>query len=132
MRVLTLPISPTKTYGLISIDIREKVEFLSLPSLLRHSPALTPNGPYVFFFFFYFSFFFFYFIFILLFFIFLIFFPYFIFPISYKCTICHAMCHPTPDASKNMKFRLSQNLTKFDGVTRFHETNSKVKSVSSS
>ena len=42
------------------------------------------------------------------------------------------MCHPTPGASKNVKFRLSRNLTKFDGVTRFRETNSTVKSFSSS
>ena len=42
------------------------------------------------------------------------------------------MCHPTPDASKNMKFRLSENPTKFDEVTIFHETNSTVKSVLSS
>ena len=42
------------------------------------------------------------------------------------------MCHPTLDASKKVKFRLSRNPTKFDGVTRFHETNSTVKSVSSS
>ena len=44
----------------------------------------------------------------------------------------HAICHPTPDASKNVKFRLSRNPTKFDGVTRFREKNSMVKSVSSS
>ena len=35
-------------------------------------------------------------------------------------------------ASKNMKFRLSQNLTKFDAVTRLHENIPTVKSVSSS
>ena len=29
----------------------------------------------------------------------------------------HAMCHSTPDASKNVKFRLSRNPMKFDGVT---------------
>ena len=51
---------------------------------------------------------------------------------SHKCTTCHAMCYPTLDASKNVKFRLSLNMTKFDGVTRFRETNSTVKSVSSS
>ena len=38
----------------------------------------------------------------------------------------------TRDASKNMKFCLSQNLTKFNRVTRFRGTNSMVKSVSSS
>ena len=35
-------------------------------------------------------------------------------------------------ASKNVKFRLSQNLTKFDAVTRLHENIPTVKSVSSS
>ena len=44
----------------------------------------------------------------------------------------HPMCHATPDTSKNMKFRSSRNSNKFDWVTRFHETNSTVKSVSSS
>ena len=38
----------------------------------------------------------------------------------------HAMCHPTPNASKNVKFRLSRNLTKFDELTKFRETNSTV------
>ena len=42
----------------------------------------------------------------------------------------HVMCHPTPDALKKVKFQLSRNLTKFDGVTRFREMNSTVKSVS--
>ena len=40
--------------------------------------------------------------------------------------------HPTPGASKNVKFRLSWNSTKFDVVARFHETIPTVKSVSSS
>ena len=44
----------------------------------------------------------------------------------------HAMCHPTLGASENVKFSLSRNSTKFDRVTRFCETNSTVKSVSSS
>ena len=35
-------------------------------------------------------------------------------------------------ASKNVKFRLSRNLMKFDMVTRFRETIPTVKSVSSS
>ena len=42
---------------------------------------------------------------------------------------CHITCpsqavlrHPTLDASKNVKFRLSQNSTKFDMVARFRET----------
>ena len=43
-----------------------------------------------------------------------------------------AMCSPTPHASKNVKFRLSQNSTKFDVVARFCETIPTVKSVSSS
>ena len=51
---------------------------------------------------------------------------------SHKCTTCHAMCHSTPDTSKNVKFRLSRNSTKFDSITRFCKTNSTVKSVSSS
>ena len=38
------------------------------------------------------------------------------------------MCHPTLDALKNMKFRLSRNLMKFDRVTRFREMNSTMKS----
>ena len=37
-----------------------------------------------------------------------------------------------PIALNFVKIRLSQNLTKFDWVTRFRETNSTVKSVSSS
>ena len=44
----------------------------------------------------------------------------------------HPMCHPTVGTSKNVKFRLSRNSTKFDLVNRFRETNSIVKSVSSS
>ena len=44
----------------------------------------------------------------------------------------HVMCHPTLGVSKNLNFQLSHNLTKFDGVTRFHETNSMMKSVLSS
>ena len=43
----------------------------------------------------------------------------------------HPMCHLTHSVSKNVKFRSSQNSTKFDWVTRFRETNSTVKSVSS-
>ena len=44
----------------------------------------------------------------------------------------HVMCHLTPGVSKNVTFLLSRNLTKFDEVTRFHETNSMVMSISSS
>ena len=40
--------------------------------------------------------------------------------------------HSTDVASNFVKIRLSRNSTKFDWVTRFHETNSTVKSVSSS
>ena len=43
-----------------------------------------------------------------------------------------AMCHPTPHASKNVKSRPPQNLTKFDVVAQFRETVSTEKSVSSS
>ena len=41
----------------------------------------------------------------------------------------HARCHPTPDASKNVKFLLSRNPAKFDEITRFRQKNLKVKSV---
>ena len=51
---------------------------------------------------------------------------------SHKCTTCYVMCHRTSDASKNVKFRLSRNSTKFDVVTRFRQTNSTMKSISSS
>ena len=40
------------------------------------------------------------------------------------------MSRVTLVASKNVKFRLSRNLTKFDAVTRFRETIPTVKSVS--
>ena len=43
-----------------------------------------------------------------------------------------AMCHPTPYASKNVKSRSSRNPTKFNVVTKFRETISTEKSVSSS
>ena len=42
----------------------------------------------------------------------------------------HTICHPTPHALKNVKFRLLRNPTKFDVVTRFRETISTEKSVS--
>ena len=45
------------------------------------------------------------------------------------CVTCFK-CHPTFVASKNVKFQLSRNSTKFDWVSRFHETNSTIKSVS--
>ena len=44
----------------------------------------------------------------------------------------HAMCHPILNTLKNVKFRLSRNLTKFDVVARFRETIQTMKSVSSS
>ena len=44
----------------------------------------------------------------------------------------HTMCHPTPHASKNVKFRLPRNPMKFDVVARFREMISTEKSVSSS
>ena len=43
-----------------------------------------------------------------------------------------AMCHPTSHASKNMKSGPPRNPTKFDVVTKFRETISMDKSVSSS
>ena len=44
----------------------------------------------------------------------------------------HAKYHPTPHASKSVKFQLSRNPTKFERVARFCETIPTVKSVSSS
>ena len=44
----------------------------------------------------------------------------------------YRMSHVTFIASKNVKFRLSRNLTKFNAVTRLHENIPTVKSVSSS
>ena len=41
-------------------------------------------------------------------------------------------CHVSLDVSKNMKFQLSRNPTKFNGVTRFRKTNLTAKSISSS
>ena len=43
-----------------------------------------------------------------------------------------AMCHPTPNVSKNVKSRPPRNLTKFDMVAQFRETISTEKFVSSS
>ena len=50
--------------------------------------------------------------------------------ISLKFSFCGV--HSMSIASNFVKIRLSQNSTKFDWVTRFRETNSTVKSVSSS
>ena len=43
-----------------------------------------------------------------------------------------AMCHPTPNVSKNVKSRPPQNSTKLDLVAKFRETISTEKSFSSS
>ena len=148
MRGSTLPFTSTKTYDLISVNLKEKqrkrkIKNLS-PLALTLLPLIYPSYLLDLHFF---SFYFILFLFLLLLFfsfsylfIFLVLsFP--LFPLldtwlhvihSHKCTTCHAMCHSTPDASKNVKFRLSQKGTKFDGVTRFRETNSTVKSVLSS
>ena len=136
MRGSTLPFAPTKTYGPISVDLREKQKiffFLSFSVFSRsHSPPLPPLF-LSFLLLFDFSFYFIYLFFLVL------SFP--LFPPldtwlnvshSHKCTTCHAMCHSTPDASKNVKFQLSRNPMKFDVLTRFCEMNSTVKSVSSS
>ena len=148
MRGPTLPFALTKIDGSISINLIEKRKtlfpFLSLSlslSLSSRSLSLPPlpvcakKWPFPSFcltllisFSFFFSFFFSYFL--------VLSFPLFPpldtwFNVSYshKCTTCHAMCHPTFDASNNVKFRLSRNSTKFDGVTRFCERNLTVKSV---
>ena len=52
------------------------------------------------------------------------------FGIFFKFYFCGV--HSMSIASNFVKIRLSQNSTKFDWVTRFRETNSTVKSVSSS
>ena len=44
----------------------------------------------------------------------------------------HAIGHPIPHASKNVKSRPPRNPTKFDVVAKFRETNSTEKSVLSS
>ena len=126
MRGPILPFAPMKTYSKISVDLREKQIFsLSLSSLaLTHclSFLFFRISLFLFLFFFLISFYF-------LFFFIIFFFLVLSFPLfslldtwlnvshSHKCTTCHATFHPTPDASKNMKFRLSRNLTKFDRVT---------------
>ena len=58
-------------------------------------------------------------------------------PHGYNACVHLLRCHVAStwsslDTSKNVKSRLSWNPTKFDRVTRFRETNSTVKSVSSS
>ena len=115
-----------KSYNPISVDLRkkrreEKIK-IKKPSLFLHtnSPGCPP--PFAFFFFT---------IMFFIFFFFSLFYYLFSFPLflpldtwlnvshSHKCTTCHAMCHPTPDVSKNVKFRLSRNLMKFNGEVRF-------------
>ena len=62
----------------------------------------------------------------------------FLFMPSVTLLRCHvaspnlAMCHPTSHASKNVTSRSSWNPTKFDVVTKFLETISMEKSISSS
>ena len=52
-RRLTLPLSPTKIDGSISVDLREKVEFLSLPLFsFAHCPSLFVSASFSFFLFF--------------------------------------------------------------------------------
>ena len=147
MRGPTLPFASTKAHGPISIDLREKqkkIFFLLSLSLSLLALILLRFSFFSFDFpsFYFFSYFlFFSFIFILFYFYFFLILSFPLFPIldtwlnvsySHKCTTCHSMCHPTLNASKNVKFRLSWNPMKFDRLTRFHETNSRVKSVSSS
>ena len=55
------------------------------------------------------------------------------------CDFCRITClsravlrYPTPDASKNVKFRLSWNSMKLNMMARFRETIPTVKSISSS
>ena len=138
MRISTWHFAPMKTYGPISINLKEMQKkkenfffFLSSRSI-SHAPPACCFFPFywtfLLFFFplFSFSFFFFY---------FLLFHPldtWLNMSHSHKCATCHTMCHSTLNASKYGKFRPSWNPTKFDGVTRFRETNSTMKSVSSS
>ena len=51
---------------------------------------------------------------------------------SHHISLRPILQHPTHRASKNIKFRLSWNSTKFDVVARFHETIPTMKSISSS
>ena len=138
MRRSTLPFAPTKTYDPISIDLKEKRKKVKNKNSLSPLalPLSLPPFDFVFLLFIFFYFYYYYFLFL----IFLFF--YFIFPIIssirhlVQCEsfiqVHHMSCHVIPDVSKNVKFRLSWNPMKFDGVTRFRKTNSTVKSVSSS
>ena len=156
---LTLPLAPMKPDGPIFVDLKQKrkppFSFFSLPlsspslflSLLPYFLSYPPELPCLLHCHsFYFSVF-----------IFFISLFDFLSPFdaclhvshSHKCTTwlmpcvtplgfnlaSTCSCHVSPDtrgASKNMKFRLFRNPTKFDRVTRFHEMNSNVKSISSS
>ena len=144
MRRSTLPFALTKTYDPISIDLRDKRR--EKKSLFLLFSSIRPSIPlflFIFYFLLLYYYYYYYFLFLIIIFL-LYFFIVLYFPLfspldtwlnvshSYKCTTCHAMCHPAPDVSKNVKFRLSRNPIKFDGVTRFRETNSTGKSISSS
>ena len=139
MHELTLPFVPTKIYNSIFVDFKKKRIFFSF-SLLSLSLWIFFSFLLTFLLFIFFSYF--------ILFYFILFFYYFFLILSFplfpsldtwlnvnhlhKCNIGHVMCHPIPNTSKNLKFRLSRNPTKFDEVTRFRETNSTMKSISSS
>ena len=129
MRGLTLPFCLMKIYGPISVDLREKRKFFffSFLSLSLLSLSLSASPPLRFSLFsFYLTFFFLFLIIIFSCLSFSLFPPlntYLNVNHSHKCTTCHAMCHPTPDALKNVKFQLYQNSMKFDRLTRFQQVN---------
>ena len=139
MRGPTLPFAATKIYNPISLDLREKQKEFFCLSLSLLSLSFSAQILYVVLFLSFYLIFFLFDFFSFTFFFMVLSFP--LFPLldtrlnvshSHKCTTCHTMCHPTIDASKNVKFQLSHNPTKFNGLTIFHEKNSTVKSVSSS
>ena len=143
MRGSTLLFTPTKTYGPISVYLRQKQKksfSLSLSLSLSHSPVfsfskMAFSSLFNFYHFLFFSFTYFFYFFYFPYYYFFLVLSFTLFPSldnSHKCITCHAMCHLTSDVSKNVKFPLSRSLTKFDRVTRFCKTNSTVKSVSSS
>ena len=145
MRGLTLPFAPMKTYGPISIDLREKrrkeIFFFSLFLHAFFLPLLSVLSKMTFYFFF-FDFF-------------LSMCPslirvrfcpetIFLFPVQFilnelsssyfltfeifvKFSSLESLTTYHPETRKN--FRLSQNLTKFFWVTRFRETNLTAQSV---
>ena len=146
MRGPTLPFAPMKTYGPISINLREKrkkkiflsFSFFSL-SLSTLFFCLPKNGLLPLFFTFLIPFLFFYlFIFLFIFFFFFLVLSFPLFPPldtwlnlshSHKCTTCHATCHPDTRCLKKCEIL---TVLESDGVTRFSETNSTVKFVLSS